>query len=127
MSGSLFKIIRSLKGNSGHQDHYEHCQGVTRGYNSHYNSHGSHLFSGTAFKAVRDLSGKLFQNKRLLLLAIIAFLTISVIVLVVAGWLLVMLVKMCGPLLSDIEKNGLKGVIDALTKIVTGIWQGSGK
>ncbi|MEI8355461.1 MAG: hypothetical protein WCG31_05145 [Deltaproteobacteria bacterium] len=53
--------------------------------------------------------------------------TISVIVLVVAGWLLVMLVKMCGPLLSDIEKNGLKGVIDALTKIVTGIWQGSGK
>ena len=76
---------------------------------------------------MRDLSGKLFQNKRLLLLAIIAFLTISVIVLVVADWLLVMLIKMCGPLLSDIEKNGLKGVIDALTKIVTGIWQGSGK
>jgi hypothetical protein len=127
MSSSLLKIIRSLKGNSSHQDHYEHYQGVNHGYNNHYNSNGKHLFSGLAFKAVRELSGKLFQNKRLLLLAIIAFLTISGILLVFAGWLVVMLIKMCGPLVSDIEKNGLKSVVDALTKIVTGIWQGTGK
>jgi hypothetical protein len=127
MSSSLIKIIRSLKGNSSHQDHYEHYHGVNHGYDNHYNSHGKHFFSGLAFKAARDLFGKLYQNKRLLLLAIIAFLTISVILLGFAAWIVVMLIKMCGPLVGDIEKNGLKSVVDAITKIVSGIWQGTGK
>jgi hypothetical protein len=133
MSSDLLKILRSLKGNSsqhdqnGHRDHYENYQDVNHGYDNHYKSHGKHFFSGLAFNKVRELSGKLFQNKRLLLLAIIAFLTISVILLVFAGWLVVMLIKMCGPLVSDIEKNGLKSAVDALTKVVTGIWQGTGK
>lgn len=42
-------------------------------------------------------------------------------------WLVVALIKLCGPLISDMEKNGLKGVVDAVSKIVTRIWEGSGK
>jgi len=133
MSSDLLKILRSLKGNSSHHDHYRHndhygnYRDVNHGCDNHYKSHGKHFFSGLAFKAVRELSGKIFQNKRLALLAIIAFLTISVILLVFAVWLVVMLIKLCGPLISDLEKNGLKSAVDALAKIVARIWEGTGK
>ena len=133
MSSDLFKILRSLKGSSSHHDqygqndHYGNYRDVNHRYDNHYKSHGKHFFSGLAFKAVQELSGKLFQNKRLALLAIIAFLTISVISLGFAVWLVVILIKMCGPLISDLEKNGLKGVVDTLVKIVSRIWEGTGK
>jgi hypothetical protein len=133
MSSNLLKILRSLKGNSshhdnyGHNDHYRNYQDVNHGYDNHYKSHGKHFFSGLAFKTVQELSGKLFQNKRLALLAIIAFLTISVIILGFAVWLVVILIKLCGPLISDLEKNGLKSAVDTLMKIVARIWEGTGK
>jgi hypothetical protein len=82
MSSDLLKILRSLKGSSshheqrGHNDHYGNYRDVNHLYDNHYESLGKHFFSGLALKAVRELSGKILQNKRLALLAIIVFLTI---------------------------------------------------
>ncbi len=133
MSSDLLKIIRSLKGQSDHNDHYGHHERYGNyhdgesPYGHHYRGHGRHFDYGLAFKTVREISGKLFQNKRLALLAIIAFLTITAVFLVLAVWLVVTLINLCGPLVSDIEKNGLKGSFDTLSKIVTRIWEGTGK
>jgi hypothetical protein len=132
MSSDLLKILRSLKGQSdhnhdSHHDNYGNYHDRYSQYDHHYKSHGKHFFSGLAFKVVRELSGKLYQNKRLALPAIIALLTVAAVFLVCGVWLVVTLIKLCGPLFSDIEKNGLKGVVDAVLKIVTMIWEGSGK
>ncbi len=133
MSGDLLKILRSLKGHSDHDNHHSHhdhngsYHDRYQPYDHHYKSHDRHFFSSLAFKVMRELSGKLIQNRRLVLPAIIALLAVAVVFLVCAAWLVVILIKLCGPLISDIEKNGLKGIVDTVSKILTRIWEGSGK
>ncbi len=127
MSSDIVKIIRSLKGRSDHHNDYGNHHKKYSAYGHHYESHGKHHFAGLASKVARELSGKLFQNKRLALLAIIVLLTVAAVFLIFGVWLVVTLIKLCGPLISDIEKNGLKGVVATVLKIVTRIWEGSGK
>lgn len=133
MSSELLKILRSLSGHSDRHSHYNHHEDYRNYYEgdsrySHYNnSHGKHFMSAVAFKVVKELSGKVFRNKRLAILAVIALLTISALFLTCAAWIVVALIKLCGPLISDIEKNGLKSVFDTLSKIAARIWQGTGK
>jgi hypothetical protein len=133
MSSNLIKILRSLKGHSdhhnhyGHRDHYGNHHDMNSPHDHHYKSHGKHFFSVPAFEVVRELSGKLFHNKRLALLAIIALLTIAAVFMVFGVWLVATLIKLSGPLISDMEKNGLKGVLDTVSKIIVRIWEGSGK
>jgi hypothetical protein len=137
MSSDLLKIIRSLKVHSDHNnhdshDHHDHDYGNYRDRNSrydhHYERHGNkHFFPGAICEVVRKLSGKIYQNKQLALAAIITLLTVAALFLVCAVWLVAALIKLCGPLISDMEKNGLKGVVDAVSKIITRIWEGAGK
>jgi hypothetical protein len=133
MSSDILKILRSLKGRSGHRNHYDqnthygnHHESYSA-YGHHYESHGKHHFVSLACKIARELSGKIFQNRRLALLALIVLLTVVAVFLIIGVWLVVTLVNLCGPLISDIEKNGLKGVVDTALKIITRIWEGSGK
>jgi hypothetical protein len=129
MSSDLVKFIRSLKGHSDHHNQFsqhDHNGNYHDSY-SRYDRHDRHFFSGLALNAMRKISGKLFQNKRLALVAIIAFLAIAAVFLVFAVWLVFTLVKLCWPLIGDIEKNGLKGAVDTISKLVTRIWEGSGK
>lgn len=133
MSSDILKILRSLKGRSDHRNHYDqndhygnHHEKYSA-YGHHYESRDKHHFAGLACKVARKFSGKLFQNRRLALLAIIVFLTVVVVFLIIGVWLVVMLVNHCGPLINDVEKNGLKGVMDTALKIVNIIWEGSGK
>lgn len=127
MSSDIVKIIRSLKGRSDHHNDYGNHHKRYSAYGHHYESHGKHHFAGLASKVARELSGKLFQNKRLALLSIIVLLTVAAVFLIFGVMLVVTLIKLCGPLISDIEKNGLKGVVDSVLKIITRIWEGSGK
>ncbi len=133
MSIELSKILRSLKGRPDRHNHYDHHHdhgNYHDGYSryGHYNSgHGEHFMSAFAVRMFRELSGKLFRNKRLAILVIIALLTVTALLLVCAVWIVIALVKLCGPLISDIDKNGLKSVFDTLSKIVSRIWEGAGK
>ena len=133
MSSDLVKILRSLKGHSDHRDRHSHHDRYANHYEScskfghHYKSHGKHLFSGFAYKVTKELSGKLLKNKRLALLVIIALMTFTAVFLVCAVWFAVALIKLCGPLISDFEQNGLRGVVETISKIITRIWEGSGK
>lgn len=69
----------------------------------------------------------MLQHKRLLILILICFLAVGSIFLAFAAWLVVKLIGMAGPFLADIEKNGLKSIVDAVINIVSRIWDGTGK
>jgi hypothetical protein len=69
-----------------------------------------------------EYAKKIFQNKTLLMLAL-AFLLI----LLVAGiWLMSLLLPLLGELLSIVEKNGIKGVIEAISPYLLKLWEGAG-
>jgi hypothetical protein len=67
------------------------------------------------------------QNKRLAILIAVGLLVLSSIFLVCVVWLAVRVIGLAAPLFVDIEKNGLKGLVDTIVTSLTTIWQGSGK
>jgi hypothetical protein len=70
-----------------------------------------------------EYAKKIFQNKTLFMLAL-AFLLI----LVVTGiWLISLVLPLLGQLLSTVEKNGIKGGLEAISPYLLKIWEGAGK
>jgi hypothetical protein len=133
MSSDLLKIFKSLKGYSSHRNYNDHHDYYAKHHDSFsenghtYRNHGNHYFYGPAGKVARQFFGKLLQNKRMALLVILGLLAAAAVFLVCAVWLVVTLFKLCGPLFSDIEKYGLKGVVDTVLTLVSSIWDGTGK
>ena len=66
---------------------------------------------------------KIFKNKTFLLLA----LALLLIVLAVGIWLIALLMPFLGQLLTVIKKNGLKGIIEAVSPYLLKLWEGAGK
>jgi hypothetical protein len=83
---------------------------------SHYHGHGHHLM-------YLELAKKIFQSKTLLVL-LLAFLIIS---FVVAIWLISLVIPLLGQLLSIVEKNGIKGAVEAISPYLLKLWEGAGK
>jgi hypothetical protein len=94
--------------------------------NGQNNSHGSYqrtIYSEVLSKGVE----KLRQNKRLAILIAVGLLVVGSIFLVCVVWLAVRVIGLAAPLFVDIEKNGLKGLVDTIVTSLTTIWQGSAK
>ncbi|MDP2854281.1 MAG: hypothetical protein Q8O28_08560 [Smithellaceae bacterium] len=83
---------------------------------SHHHRHGSRL-------VYFALAKKIFKNKTFLLLA----LALLLIALAVGIWLISLLIPFLGQLLTNIEKNGLKGIIEAISPYLLKLWEGAGK
>lgn len=99
----------SRYGSDRHHEYDHHNDG----YRHH--GHGHYLM-------YFEYAKKIFQNKTLLMLAL-AFLLI----LLVAGiWLMSLLLPLLGELLSIVEKNGIKGVIEAISPYLLKLWEGAG-
>lgn len=83
---------------------------------SHHYKYDRHLrYFATAIK--------IFKNKTFLLLA----LALLLIVLAVAIWLISLLIPFLGQLLTLIEKNGIKGIVEAVSPYLLKLWEGAGK
>jgi len=67
------------------------------------------------------------QRKRLFFLIVASFLVIGVLSLVCGVWLLVKLTGIISPHLADLEKSGLKGLVDSILNFISQIWNGTGK
>ncbi|MRR06127.1 MAG: hypothetical protein EG828_04160 [Deltaproteobacteria bacterium] len=120
MSRFSLSFLRYLFSNAGHNGRYY-------GEGDHYGSHGNHGFLNLLTTLIKSCAGKLRQHKRLLILILICLLVASSIFLVFAAWLVMKLIGFAGPFLADIEKNGLKSIVEAVINIVTRIWDGTGK
>lgn len=83
---------------------------------SHHHKHGSNL-------AYFELAKRIFKNKTFLVLA----LALLLIVLAIGIWLISLLIPFLGQLLTAIEKNGLKGIIEAISPYLLKLWEGAGK
>ncbi len=83
---------------------------------SHHQRHGSRL-------VYFELAKRIFKNKTFLLLA----LALLLIVLAVGIWLISLLIPFLGQLLTNIEKNGIKGIIEAISPYLLKLWEGAGK
>jgi len=66
---------------------------------------------------------KIFKNKTFLLLALVLLL----IVLAVGIWLISLLIPFLGQLLTNIEKNGIKGILEAISPYLLKLWEGASK
>lgn len=69
------------------------------------------------------LAARLFRSKALITAAVLIFLTLGAIGI----WLFVTLLPYVGQLLSILEKQGIKGILDAIAPFLKIIWEGSGK
>jgi hypothetical protein len=83
---------------------------------SHHHRHGSHL-------VYFELAKRIFKNKIFLFMA----LALLLMVLAVGIWLIAMLIPFLGQLLTVIENNGLKGIIEAISTYLLKLWEGAGK
>jgi hypothetical protein len=70
-----------------------------------------------------ELAKKTFQNKTFLMIAL-ACLVIS---LAVGIWLISLIMPLLGQLLSIVEKNGIKGIFEAISPYLLKLWEGAGK
>ena len=101
-----------------HQNSYDqkdrHHQ--RKGNDDHYQSH-KHEDIG------QQIMSMLMANKKLLIAAIIG----GVVLLGVMIFVLISLMPMISPILENISKNGLKGVIDSALPIINKLLSGTGK
>jgi hypothetical protein len=89
--------------------------------NGRHNGEGHHGSGGHAMYL--DYARKLLSNKKLLAVFIVA----AIIALILAVMIVIWLVSLLGPAMGLLEKNGIKGIVDALAPIFQKFWEGSGK
>ena len=95
---------------SGHFGHNHHPTGYGHENDDHYN-------------LLMDLVQKLLRNK-----AILAGIVIAMLVVVALGiWLIVTILPYLGQVISMLEKQGLKGLIETVAPYAQKIWEGAGK
>jgi hypothetical protein len=107
----------------GHGDYHGHFDG----HHGHHQHHGYNFLASSALKLGGSLIDWLRLNKRLAFLIIMGLLVIGLLFIAGLVWLGIKLIALAGPLLTDINSNGLKGIVDEVTKLITRLWEGSGK
>lgn len=82
----------------------------------HHHGHGhyAHLF---------DLAKRLLQNRTFIIGALTVFLIFCAVII----WLVVMLIPFLKQLISLVDKQGIKGVLEVINSFLLKIWEGSGK
>ncbi len=133
MSNNLFSLFKHLKrgdhharyGHHGHDGHYS--QHPDREYGHYHGNHDEHFHSSLMSGLLKELAGELYRNKRIALLVIILILSAVFLFLLGVVWLGAKLIQLSGPLLADVEKNGLKGVVELITQATRKVWEGAGK
>jgi hypothetical protein len=79
-------------------------------------SHGHH-------NPLLNLAQKLLRNK-----AILAGIVLTILIIGAVGiWLIVTLLPYLGQVTSTAEKQGIKGILEAITPFLQKIWEGAGK
>jgi hypothetical protein len=86
-----------------------------------YNGDKHHGHGGSAMYL--NYARKILRNKKLLAFLIIAAILALIIAILIGIWLL----SLVGPALGLLEKNGIKGIVDALMPFLQKLWEGSGK
>jgi hypothetical protein len=104
MIDDVYKASKSGRYHDGH------------GYGYHNKSHKNH-------NILLYIAERLFRSKALIAAAVLIFLTLGAIGI----WLLITLLPFLGQLLSILEKQGIKGILDAIAPFLKTIWEGSGK
>jgi hypothetical protein len=109
MIDDLFKKLKHNR-HSGHYGHDNHHAGHGYERHGHYN-------------LLLDLAQKILRNK-----AILTGIVVTILIIGAVGiWLIVTLLPYLGQAVSMVEKQGIKGILDAITPFLQKIWEGSGK
>lgn len=96
-----------------HSDHH--------GYDHHRAGYGDE--SHGHYNPLLDLAKKLLRNK-----AILAGIVLAILIVGALGiWLIVALLPYLGQVISMVEKQGIKGIIETITPFLQKIWEGTGK
>jgi predicted PurR-regulated permease PerM len=99
-----------------HSDHYGQDHRRT-GYGDERYGH---------YNPLLNMAQKLLRNK-----AILAGIVLTILLIGAVGiWLIVTLVPYIGQIISIVEKQGIKGILETITpllQILQKIWEGSGK
>jgi hypothetical protein len=75
------------------------------------------------YNPLLNLAQKLLRNK-----AILAGIVLAILIIGAVGiWLIVTLLPYLGQVNSMVEKQGIKGIIEAITPFLQKIWEGAGK
>ncbi len=96
---------------------------VYKAYKSERYHDGYHSKSHKHHNILLYIAARLFRSKALIAAAVLIFLTLGAIGI----WLLVTLLPFVGQLLSILEKQGIKGILDAIAPFLKTLWEGSGK
>lgn len=104
MIDDVYKAFKSGRYREGH------------GYGHHDRSHKHH-------NILPYLAARLFRNKTLMTAVVLIFMALCA----MGIWLLVALLPHVGQLLAILEKQGIKGILDAIAPYLKIIWEGSGK
>jgi len=102
---------------SDHYSRYERDEHHGHGYHGYgHHGHGHYLM-------YFEFAKRIFRNKTFLIIAL-AFLLI----LLVSGiWLISLLLPVFWKILSMVEKDGIKGAIEAISPYLLKLWEGAGK
>ncbi len=96
-----------------HSDHY--------GHDHHHAGYGDE--SHGHYNPLLNLARKLLRNK-----AILAGIVLTILIIGAVGiWLIVTLLPYLGQVISMAEKQGIKGILEAITPFLQKIWEGTGK
>jgi hypothetical protein len=115
----------------GFEDIFEHRKGYRKydsHHNDHYNEHDEHGYQqqyrggyGHGHPAF-NIIGKIWNNPKLRLFAILAVIIILALVVLV----LIAIIPFIFKLLDSIAQTGLKGAAESVTGFLEKLWSGSG-
>jgi hypothetical protein len=109
-------MLDDLFGGSKHKRHSGHY-----GNDRHHNGYGDERRGH--YNPLLGLAQKLLRNK-----VIIAGIVLTLLIICAVGiWLIVTLLPYLGQVISMLEKQGLKGIMEAITPLLQKIWEGAGK
>ena len=84
--------------------------------------HGHH-HQDNDFGAILGVLRTVAGNKAMLAGLVVS----SLVVLALGAWLLVSLVSTSGPILDFVNRNGVRGVVEAAQTLAQRLWEGTGK
>jgi hypothetical protein len=109
-------MLDDLFGGSKHKRHSGHY-----GDDRHRNGYGDEMRGH--YNPLLELARKLLRNK-----VIIAGIVLTILIICAVGiWLIVTLLPYLGQVISMLEKQGLKGIMEVITPLLQKIWEGAGK
>jgi hypothetical protein len=101
----------------------DHYNKYGRDDNYDRSNHGYVHHGSDHYMLYIEYAKKILKNKTLLMIAI----AVLLFVIVIGIWLISLLLPFLGQLLSVVEKNGIKGVIETISPYLLKLWEGAGK